>query len=222
MASTPRPPLTDLQSIKISQPAQRALAAAGIKTLAQLAKRTEADLLALHGVGPKAITILKPILKTKGLTFKADKRAAQPASLAKAQPAPVKKAVRPAAASVGSSAAGQQIDAHIAALGDWRGKIVAQFRQVVLSAVPGVAEDWKWGTPVWALKGNVVAAGTFKDHVKLNFFKGAALSDPKGLFNAGLEAKGSRGIDLHEGDKLDVAGLKDLIRAAAALNGGQS
>ncbi len=219
MPSTTRPTLTDLQALKISQPAHRALAAAGVKTLAQLAKRTEAEVLALHGIGPSALPILRAALRAKGLAFKAaaKKTAAKPASAPKAKPAPAKKAAQPAAPTGGSAASGQ-IDAHIAALGDWRGKTVAEFRKLVLAAVPGIVEDWKWGTPVWALNGNVVAAGTFKDHVKLNFFKGAALSDPKGLFNAGLEAKGSRGIDLHEGDKLDAAGLKALVQAAAALN----
>lgn len=219
MPSTTRPALSDLQALKISQPAHRALAAAGVKTLAQLAKKTEAEVLALHGVGPSALPILRAALGAKGLAFKtaskpASKPAARPASTPKAKLAPVKKAVKPA----GASAASGQIDAHIAALGDWRGKTVAEFRKLVLTAVPGIVEDWKWGTPVWALNGNVVAAGTFKDHIKLNFFKGAALSDPKGLFNAGLEAKGSRGIDLYEGDKLDAAGLKALVQAAAALN----
>jgi hypothetical protein len=71
---------------------------------------------------------------------------------------------------------------------------------------------------VWSYQGNVLAAGAFQDHVKLNFFKGASLEDPRGLFNAGLDAKASRAIDLHEGDRLDEAALRDLIRAAVALN----
>ncbi len=77
---------------------------------------------------------------------------------------------------------------------------------------------WKWGTPVWSHKGNVVAVGAFQDHVKVNFFQGAALPDPQGLFNAGLEAKATRAIDLHEGDKVNEAALKELVRAAVEYN----
>ena len=112
----------------------------------------------------------------------------------------------------------QEIDKFINDLTDWRGKWIAQFRKLILKTVPEVTEDWKWGVPVWTYKGNVVASGVFKDHVKLNFFKGASLSDSKHLFNAGLEAKGSRGIDISEGDKLDEPALKELIRAAVAFN----
>ena len=112
----------------------------------------------------------------------------------------------------------QEIDKFINDLTDWRGKWVAQFRELILKTVPEVAEDWKWGVPVWTCKGNVVASGVFKDHVKLNFFKGASLPDPKKLFNAGLEAKATRTIDIAEGDKVNEAALKDLIRAAVDLN----
>lgn len=112
----------------------------------------------------------------------------------------------------------QNIDEFIKELTDWRGKWIAQFRDLILKTAPEVNEEWKWGVPVWAYKGNVVAIGVFKDHVKLNFFKGASLSDPKHLFNAGLEAKATRAIDISEGDKLDESALKDLIRAAVAFN----
>lgn len=114
--------------------------------------------------------------------------------------------------------ASQNIDKFIKETTDWRGKWIAKFRALVLKTAPEVAEEWKWGVPVWSHKGNVVAAGIFKDHVKLNFFKGASLKDPKKLFNAGLEAKGSRGIDLSENSKIDEAALKELIREAVALN----
>ena len=114
--------------------------------------------------------------------------------------------------------ASEKIDNQIAELGDWRGELLARVRQLVLGAVPGLAEEWKWDSPVWAYHGNVVSAGTFKDHVKLNFFKGASLDDPHGLFNAGLDAKKTRAIDIHDGDTLDGAALQELIRAAAALN----
>ena len=112
----------------------------------------------------------------------------------------------------------QQIDNFIKELTDWRGNWIAQFRDLILKTAPEVTEDWKWGVPVWAYKGNVVASGVFKDHVKLNFFKGASLNDPKHLFNAGLEAKATRAIDISEGDKIDNSALRELIRAAVTLN----
>jgi hypothetical protein len=112
----------------------------------------------------------------------------------------------------------QEIDKFINDLADWRGKWIKQFRTLLLKTVPEVAEDWKWGVPVWTCKGNVVASGVFKDHVKLNFFKGASLPDPKKLFNAGLEAKATRAIDIAENDKVDEAALKDLLRAAVDFN----
>ena len=112
----------------------------------------------------------------------------------------------------------QHIDKAIKDLPDWRGKMIARLRKLIHEASPEIIEDWKWDTPVFACKGNVVAVGAFKNHVKLNFFKGALLADPKKLFNAGLEAKTSRSIDLTEDSKIDEAALKDLIRAAVALN----
>ena len=112
----------------------------------------------------------------------------------------------------------QEIDKFINDLTDWRGKWIKKFRALILKTAPEVAEDWKWGVPVWTCKGNVVASGVFKDHVKLNFFKGASLPDPKKLFNAGLEAKATRAIDIAEGDKVDEVALKELIRAAVDFN----
>src|SRR5262245_51693414 len=88
----------------------------------------------------------------------------------------------------------QYIDKAIKDLPDWRGPFIARLRKLIHEASPEITEDWKWDTPVFACKGNVVAAGVFKDKVKLNFFKGASLADPKGLFNAGLDAKASRAI----------------------------
>ena len=114
----------------------------------------------------------------------------------------------------------QHINNYIKSLTDWRGTLVARLRKLILEASPELVEDWKWDTPVFAHKGNVVAAGVFKDHVKLNFFKGASLKDPKKLFNAGLEAKGSRGVDFVEDSRIDEAGLKELVRDAVALNAG--
>ena len=112
----------------------------------------------------------------------------------------------------------QLITSYIAELGGWRGTMLAQLRKLILEAAPGITEEWKWDTPVWAHNGLVCATGAFKDHVKVNFFKGASLKDPKRLFNAGLEAKATRAIDFSEGDKIDASALKDLIRAAVALN----
>ena len=115
----------------------------------------------------------------------------------------------------------QTITNYIAALSDWRGTLMSRLRQLILDASPALVEEWKWETPVWSHQGNVVAAGVFKDHVKLNFFKGASLQDPHHLFNAGLEAKASRAIDIHEGDTIDEPALQELIRAAVAQNAGK-
>jgi hypothetical protein len=112
----------------------------------------------------------------------------------------------------------QEIDKFISDLTDWRGKWIKKFRALILKIAPEVTEDWKWGVPVWTYKGNVIASGVFKDHVKLNFFKGASLPDPKKLFNAGLEAKATRAIDIAENDKVDESALIDLIRAAVDFN----
>jgi len=113
----------------------------------------------------------------------------------------------------------QEIDKFIKEQTDWRGKWIAKFRALILKTAPEVTEEWKWGVPVWSYNGNVVASGVFKDHVKLNFFKGASLNDPKGLFNAGLEAKATRAIDISENDKIDEKALKELIRAAVEFSG---
>jgi hypothetical protein len=115
--------------------------------------------------------------------------------------------------------ASRQIDMYIKELGDWRGNMLARLRKLILEAAPELMEEWKWDTPVWSYKGNVVAGGIFKDHVKLNFFKGASLDDLKGLFNAGLDAKATRAIDFSEGEEIDERALKDLVRSAVAYNG---
>lgn len=114
--------------------------------------------------------------------------------------------------------ASERIDNRVAELDDWRGTVMSQLRRIVHEAAPEIVEEWKWDTPVFSQNGNVVAIGTFQDHAKLNFFKGASLEDPHHLFNAGLEAKATRAIDIHEGDSIDEAALKDLIRSAVALN----
>ena len=112
----------------------------------------------------------------------------------------------------------QHIDNYINGISDWRGKMIARFRTLILEAAPELTEEWKWDSPVWSHQGNVASASAFKDHVKLNFFKGASLDDPTGLFNAGLEAKASRGIDLREGEDIDESALKELVRTAVAYN----
>jgi hypothetical protein len=103
-------------------------------------------------------------------------------------------------------------------LGDWRGGLLIQLRGLIHDADPEITEEWKWDSAVWTHKGMVCSAGPFKDHVKLNFFKGASLDDPKGLFNAGLEAKATRAIDFSQGDSIDDPGVKELIRSAVAFN----
>ena len=112
----------------------------------------------------------------------------------------------------------EHITNYIAELSNWRGELLARLRKLVHEAAPDLREEWKWDTPVWSQKGNVVAIGAFKDHIKLSFFKGTSLEDPEGIFNAGLDAKASRAIDLHEGDHIDETALKELIRTAVAHN----
>ena len=111
-----------------------------------------------------------------------------------------------------------QIDAYVGQLVGWQRDAVIRLRRIIHDAEPGIPEEWKWGTPVFSRKGTICAIGTFKDHVKINFFKGASLEDPRRLFNAGLDAKASRAIDLDEGDEIDEPGLIELIRAAVARN----
>ena len=111
------------------------------------------------------------------------------------------------------------IDGRIKELQDWRGKTLAHIRALIKQADPEVVEEWKWrGVPVWYHDGMICTGETYKSIVKLTFAKGASLEDPAGLFNASLEGNVRRAIDLHEGDELDEAAFKTLIRAAAALN----
>lgn len=112
----------------------------------------------------------------------------------------------------------QRITNYIAELGDWRGDMLTRLRKLILETIPDINEEWKWDTAVWSHKGNVLAIGAFKDHIKLNFFKGASLNDPLGLFNAGLEEKATRAIDLYKGEEINEPALQDLLRAAVAHN----
>ena len=116
------------------------------------------------------------------------------------------------------ASAAQLIDERIGALGDWRGETLARIRRLVLDALPGVVEEWKWSVPVWSHGGILCTGEVYKKAVKLTFPKGASLDDPSGLFNASLEGNTRRAIDVHEGDAIDEAALKALIRAAVALN----
>ena|SRR5438270_12043464 len=116
------------------------------------------------------------------------------------------------------------LDARINELGDWRGKTLAKVREIIHQADPDIVEEWKWvkttspGTPVFSHDGIVCTGETYKNVVKMTFAKGASLKDPSGLFNSSLEGNVRRAIDIHEGDKINEAALKDLIRAAVALN----
>ena len=113
--------------------------------------------------------------------------------------------------------ASKQIDKKIAGLIGWRGRTMAHLRKVINDADPALKEEFKWNTAVWSAKGNVCALGAFKDHIKINFFKGASLPDPHHLFNSGLEAKASRAIDLYEGD-----GYKRVASKSACACRGRS
>jgi hypothetical protein len=112
----------------------------------------------------------------------------------------------------------ERVDRYVDGLDGWRRDAVVRLRELIHEAVPDIGEDWKWDTPVFVGKANVCAVGVFSDHVKVNFFKGASLADPAGLFNAGLEAKASRAIDLRDGDldRLDADAFCALVRQAAS------
>jgi hypothetical protein len=110
------------------------------------------------------------------------------------------------------------IDARIAALGDWRGEMLARLRALIKEAVPDVVEEWKWSNPVWSHHGLICTGESYKKAVKMTFAKGAALPDPARLFNSSLDGNVRRAIDFKEGDKIDAKALKALIRAAVDLN----
>ena len=112
------------------------------------------------------------------------------------------------------------IDAKIAELGDWRGAMLARLRALIRAADPDVVEEWKWmGTPVWSHDGIICTGESYKQVVKLTFAKGASLKDPARLFNSSLEGNTRRAIDIREGDEVDEAAFKALIRQAVAFNG---
>jgi len=118
-----------------------------------------------------------------------------------------------------SKSPSQLIDARIKELGDWRGEMLGRLRALVKEADPEIVEEWKWrGVPVWSHAGLICTGETYKNVVKMTFAKGAALTDPSGLFNASLEGNTRRAIDFHEGETIDEKALKALIRAAVTLN----
>jgi hypothetical protein len=120
--------------------------------------------------------------------------------------------------------AAKLIDEKVRELGDWRGQALGKVRGIIKEADPGIVEEWKWvkptnpGVPVWSHNGGICTGETYKNVVKLTFFKGAALSDPSGLFNSSLEGKVRRAIDIKADDKINEKALKNLIREAVALN----
>ncbi len=126
--------------------------------------------------------------------------------------------MKPAANPSGEDASAN-ITRRIEELADWRGETLAHLRKLIHDADPGIQEEWKWrGTPVWSHCGIVCTCETYKSVVKMTFAKGAALEDPSGLFNSSLEGNLRRAIDIHAGEKIDETALKNLIRAAVALN----
>src|SRR5579883_1165356 len=123
-----------------------------------------------------------------------------------------------------AESASASIDQRIKQLGDWRGTMLAKLRTIIHQADPDIVEEWKWakasspGTPVWSHAGIVCTGETYKNVVKMTFAQGAALKDPSGLFNSSLDGNVRRAIDIHEGEKINEAALKELISAAVALN----
>jgi hypothetical protein len=117
-------------------------------------------------------------------------------------------------------AASRLIDQRIRDLGDWRGQTLARMRALIHEADPEIAEEWKWmGTPVWSHDGIVCTGESYKNVVKLTFLKGASLADPSRLFNSSLEGNTRRAIDIHEGEEVDAAAFKLLVKAAVTHNG---
>ena len=122
------------------------------------------------------------------------------------------------ARTTGDETAAQLITNRIAELGDWRGEALARMRALIEEADPEVVEEWKWGGPVWSHEGVLCTGESYKSVVKLTFARGASLEDPKGLFNSSLEGKVRRAIDLREGENIDKAAFRALVREAVALN----
>lgn len=169
----------------------------------------------------KKAVVKKVAAKKSSATSETAKR---PANVAK-KAAPTREAAKAAAprktaaGSSNGSTAAQRIDRKIESLGDWRGERLAEIRKLIHEVDPEVVEEWKWmGTPVWSHEGMYVLANAHKDKVKLTFFHGAKLADPKKVFNAGLDGSKWRAVDFREADKLDKPALKALLREAVAYN----
>ena len=120
--------------------------------------------------------------------------------------------------SAAEGSASALIDERIRDLGDWRGKMLAKMRKLILSADPEIVEEWKWANPVWSHDGIICTGARYKSVIKLTFAKGAAVKDPKRLFNSSLEGNVRRAIDIREGDKIDEAAFKTLVRGAVMVN----
>ena len=156
---------------------------------------------------------LKKVAKKATAASASKKVAKKPAAAAS------KKVAKPAPASPTSAAASKKIDQRIAELGDWRGETLARLRKLIHEVEPAIVEEWKWmGTPVWYRDGGVCTGESYKLVVKLTFFRGAALADPKQLFNSSLEGNVRRAIDFHDGEKINEPAFKALIRAAITAN----
>ena|SRR5579864_8328640 len=154
-------------------------------------------------------------VRTSGKTTK---RIAKKASPPRSRPRP-NTVPRKADTKAGKSAS-KLIDTRITELGDWRGDVLAHVRKLIREADPQITEEWKWrGTPVWSHNGGVCTGESYKQVVKLTFFKGASLPDPARLFNSSLEGNVRRAIDIHEGEKIDESAFKNLIRAAVEQAG---
>lgn len=157
--------------------------------------------------------------KTKTVKKAASPKAATPKKTAKSKAAKPVKAAAAKKPAVKSDAPSRLIDKRIKELSDWRGTTLSMVRSLILEADPQIAEDWKWrGVPVWYREGMICTGETYKSVVKVTFAKGAQLKDPSKLFNSSLEGNARRAIDIHEGEKLDAAAFKTLVREAIALN----
>lgn len=156
--------------------------------------------------------------KTSKQSAKVTQKAAAKQIAAKAAPRPSRIKRKPAATKSPVEPASTLIDGRIHELGDWRGKTLQRVREIIHGADPEIVEEWKWETPVWSHNGIICTGESYKKVVKLTFAKGASLKDPSRLFNSSLEGRVRRAIDIREGDEVNEGALRDLIRAAAALN----
>lgn len=170
----------------------------------------------VSGDGIEAELITLPVQAPRTVRRVSTMQTAKPASDGSMKKVAHKKSSKPKAAEPPAS---QLIDERIRELGDWRGKTLARMRALILDADPEITEEWKWSNPVWSHHGIVCTGESYKKAVKLTFARGAAVRDPKRLFNSSLEGNVRRAIDIHEGEEVDAAAFKALIKAAVAHNG---